>query len=178
LIGDVGNSGVTLAGVSVVVNVPTAGIAITIQNSGSKALLTAPTSTFWDSSLFRFSFSPTRTVSIEDAPNGTSGGALYLVGGKNGASVQGGDVHILGGDVGGGTYGGSILIDGNSGLDFAHDGYVQIATLGTTNTVLIGNPGATSKLAFWKNTGVAQQSVGADTLDNLYTALRAYGLIA
>jgi len=38
--------------------------------------------------------------------------------------------------------------------------------------------GGSLKMGFFGDTPVVQQSVGADTLANLYTALRNYGLIA
>jgi len=39
-------------------------------------------------------------------------------------------------------------------------------------------PGTGTTVAFWGSTPVVQQSVGADTLANLYTLLRAIGIVA
>ena len=149
----------TIAGGSILFSVPTAGTALTITNSGSNSLLTAPTTTYWDSSLFQFSYAASRTITGQNATAAGSGGMnIYIQGGQAGGNggLSGGDINIVGGARNGSTYGGSIRADGSAGNSLANSGVVLIATLGNTFRVQICE--TTSLLSFFVSTGVAQQT--------------------
>ncbi len=73
-------------------------------------------------------------------------------------------------------------VSGTGGVFTIQDAIIALGDpmnilLGTTTGTKLGS-GTSEKLAFWGSTPVVQQSVGSDTLANLYTLLRAIGILA
>lgn len=88
----------------------------------------------------------------------------------------GGDTYLTGGISG--TI--NVVNDGTNTMAFANTAIIlgegHDISIGTITGTKIGL-GATEKIGFYGTTPVVQQTVGSDTLANLYTALRAGGII-
>lgn len=93
-----------------------------------------------------------------------SGKHLYLLAGAPGTNNGGGAGNS-----------GNVYVDAVPGAGGSLTGLVCLG-INDAKEIRIGNSG--SDLGFFGVSPAAKQSVAADTLANLYTALRAYGLIA
>ncbi len=178
VIGDTDNDGVTIKGATTAIHVPTVGALVTFGQTAGLGEITPAAGVVWNANLTLATSAGNRLITMATPASGQVGN-LKMVGGEpNTGGSHGGDVYVVGGAKGTSSIGGSVLIDGSAGASSpAQDGYVQIGQGGATNTILVGDASAVTKLGFWKASGVTRPSgVGVDAA-SIHAALVSLGLI-